>query len=77
MALEKGKGSFVWDTEGKKYLDLGSGLGVIGIGHGNSSIADAIRHKLTHAVNGYYASPVRANFLKKLTSITPGDLEFF
>ena len=78
LALEKGKGSFVWDTEGKKYLDLGSGLGVIGIGHGNSSIADAISnqsHKLTHAVNGYYASPVRANFLKKLTSITPGDLE--
>ena len=23
LALEKGKGSFVWDTEGKKYLDLG------------------------------------------------------
>ena len=78
MALEKGNGAFVWDTNGKKYLDLGSGLGVVGIGHGNTQIAEAISNqsqKLTHAVNGYYASPIRANLLKKLSKITPGNLD--
>ena len=78
VALDKGKGSFVWDTNGKKYLDFGSGLGVVGIGHANDTIADAISRqslKLTHAVNGYYASPVRANFLSKLSAITPNDLD--
>ena len=78
VALDKGKGSFVWDTNGKKYLDFGSGLGVVGIGHANDTIADAISRqsqKLTHAVNGYYASPVRANFLSKLSTITPNDLD--
>ena len=78
VALDKGKGSFVWDTNGKKYLDFGSGLGVVGIGHANDTIANAISNqslKLTHAVNGYYASPVRANFLSKLSTITPNDLD--
>jgi len=78
VALDKGKGSFVWDTNGKKYLDFGSGLGVVGIGHANDTIANAISSqslKLTHAVNGYYASPVRANFLSKLSTITPNDLD--
>ena len=78
VALDKGKGSFVWDTNGKKYLDFGSGLGVVGIGHANNTIANAISNqslKLTHAVNGYYASPVRANFLSKLSTITPNDLD--
>lgn len=78
LALEKGNGAFVWDTNGKKYLDLGSGLGVVGIGHGNTQIAEAISNqsqKLTHAVNGYYASPIRANLLKKLSKITPGNLD--
>ena len=78
VALDKGKGSFVWDTNGKKYLDFGSGLGVVGIGDANATIADAISRqslKLTHAVNGYYASPVRANFLSKLSAITPNDLD--
>ena len=76
VALDKGKGSFVWDTNGKRYLDFGAGLGVVGIGHANDTIADAISRqslKLTHAVNGYYASPVRANFLSKLSAITPND----
>ena len=39
VALDKGKGSFVWDTNGMKYLDFGSGLGVVGIGHANETIA--------------------------------------
>tara|TARA_B100000700_G_C14991234_1_gene831451 strand:+ start:564 stop:1727 length:1164 start_codon:yes stop_codon:yes gene_type:complete len=77
IALSHGKGSFVWDTDNNKFLDLGSGLGVIGIGHANKDIAKAVTKQakeLTHAVNGYYASPVRAKFLEKISSITPTKL---
>jgi len=77
IALSHGKGAFVWDTDNNKFLDLGSGLGVIGIGHASKDIAEAITEQaeqLTHAVNGYYASPVRARFLEKLSSITPKKL---
>ena len=77
IALEMGKGSYVWDTNGKQYLDLGAGIGVSGLGHGNKDLALAISgqaRELTHCINGYFASPVRARFLQKLSEITPGDL---
>ncbi len=77
IALERGDGSRVWDTEGKTYLDLGAGIGVTSLGHANPEIAEAVSEQaqeLTHCINGYFASPVRARFLEKLCSIAPGNL---
>lgn len=77
IALESGKGSYVWDTNGVRYLDLGAGIGVTGLGHGSNEIALAISgqaREMTHCINGYFAHPVRAQFLQKLSEITPGDL---
>src|SRR6267154_503116 len=56
-AFEKGKGVFLYDFEGKKYLDFVSGLGVNALGHAHPRIVKAIREqaaKIVHVSNLYY-----------------------
>src|SRR5580692_12898668 len=57
VVLERGKGVFVYDIEGKKYLDFVSGLGVNALGHAHPRIVKTIREqaaKLIHVSNLYY-----------------------
>jgi acetylornithine/N-succinyldiaminopimelate aminotransferase len=57
VVLVRGKGSRVWDSEGKEYLDLFPGWGVDGLGHCHPRVVDAIRDqagKLLHVANDYY-----------------------
>lgn len=60
LVLERGEGSHVWDAAGRRYLDLGGGIAVCALGHGNSEIADALNEqarKLVHVSNLYYTVP--------------------
>jgi len=57
VVLSRGKGVFLYDIEGKKYLDFVSGLGVNALGHAHPRIVKAIRDqaaKLVHVSNLYY-----------------------
>jgi acetylornithine/N-succinyldiaminopimelate aminotransferase len=57
VVLARGKGVFLWDTEGKRYLDFVSGLGVNALGHSHPRIVKMIRDqaaKLLHVSNLYY-----------------------
>jgi acetylornithine/N-succinyldiaminopimelate aminotransferase len=57
VAIEKGKGVFVYDFEGKKYLDFVAGLGVNALGHAHPRIVKTIRQqaaKVIHLSNLYY-----------------------
>jgi acetylornithine/N-succinyldiaminopimelate aminotransferase len=57
VVLARGKGVFLWDIEGKKYLDFVSGIGVNALGHAHPRIVKAIRDqsaKLIHVSNLYY-----------------------
>jgi len=57
LILERGEGSYVWDSEGRKYLDFGGGIAVCALGHGHPAIAQALfdqARKLTHVSNLYY-----------------------
>ncbi len=42
ISIERGRGTEVWDTDGKRYLDFLSGIAVVSLGHANPVIADAI-----------------------------------
>jgi len=56
----KGKGKYLWDIKGKKYLDLFSGISVCNLGHCNSLVNKAIKNqidKLIHISNLYYTIP--------------------
>ena len=57
MAIVRGKGSWVWDAEGKKYLDFFPGWGVNALGHCPVRVARAVAaqaRRLVHMPNNYY-----------------------
>jgi acetylornithine/succinyldiaminopimelate/putrescine aminotransferase len=57
LALHRGKGCYVYDLEGKRYLDLISGIGVNSLGYGHPRITKVIRQQaglLLHTSNLYY-----------------------
>jgi acetylornithine/N-succinyldiaminopimelate aminotransferase len=57
LVLERGEGSYVWDAQGRRYLDFGAGIAVCALGHGNAEVATALHDQartLTHISNLYY-----------------------
>jgi predicted acetylornithine/succinylornithine family transaminase len=57
LALARGKGCYVYDLEGKRYLDFITGIGVSGLGHAHPRIVKVIRDQaglLLHTSNLYY-----------------------
>ena len=61
IALDHGEGATVWDVEGKKYIDLTSGIGVCCLGYNNETIISAINeqaHKLMHVSNLFTTAPM-------------------
>lgn len=72
IALDHGEGATVWDVEGKKYIDLASGIGVNCMGYNNQKIIDAITqqaHKLMHVSNLFTTAPM-VQVAKKLVEKT-------
>lgn len=60
VALSSGKGSTVWDENGKEYIDFGSGIGVTAFGIADEewkSAVEAQLDKIQHASNLYYTKP--------------------
>lgn len=60
VALSKGKGSTLYDEDGKKYIDFGSGIGVTAFGIGDDKWKEAVidqLDKLQHVSNLYYTGP--------------------
>jgi len=59
VCFVKGKGTRLWDTEGKEYLDFVAGLGVLNIGHSHPRFVEAIKKQvesLTHVSNLFYTT---------------------
>lgn len=57
VVLEKGEGVYVYDAEGKKYLDFAAGIAVSSLGYGNKEFNDALKaqiDRLIHSSNLYY-----------------------
>lgn len=57
VALDHGEGVYLYDTEGKQYLDFASGIGVTGLGYHNQEFNGALKEqldKLCHISNLYY-----------------------
>ena len=60
VVFDHGEGVYLYDVEGKKYLDFGAGIAVMGLGYGNKRYNDALKaqiDKLTHTSNLFYHEP--------------------
>lgn len=79
VVFDKGEGVYLYDTEGKKYLDFFAGIAVCGLGYGNKDYLAALHKqidKLTHISNLFYTEPL-ANAAKKLCDATGLERVFF
>ena len=79
VAFERGKGVFLFDFEGKKYLDFVSGLGVNALGHAHPRIVKTIREqaaRLIHISNLYYHE-YQGLLAEKLTQLSGMQRVFF
>lgn len=79
IALERGEGMYVYDTEGKEYLDFAAGIGVTGLGYHNKQLNDALKEqidKICHISNLYYHENC-GEAAKELNRICGMDRIFF
>ena len=70
------KGCYIYDREGKKYLDFSSQLMNVNIGHGDQRITDAVTKQMEEVSYVFpgMATDVRGKLGKKIAEITPGNL---
>ncbi|HNP53322.1 MAG TPA: aminotransferase class III-fold pyridoxal phosphate-dependent enzyme [Ferruginibacter sp.] len=76
IAVKYAEGVYLYDYDGKRYIDFSSGLMNVNIGHGNQRVTDAVVKQMQEVA---YVTPscvtkVRGELGKKLASICPGDL---
>ena len=79
VVLDRGEGCFLYDTDGKKYLDMMSGIGVFALGYGNQEFNDALKaqiDKVIHTSNYFYNEPaIRA--AHRMKEVSGMDRVFF
>lgn len=79
IVLEKGDGVYLYDTDGKKYLDFAAGIAVFAFGYGNKVYNDALKEqidKIIHTSNLYYNIPATVA-AERLVKISGLDRVFF
>jgi acetylornithine aminotransferase len=79
IALSHGKGCWVWDTEGRRYLDALGGIAVNTLGHGHPKLVPALQDqvaKLIHSSN-YYEVPLQEQLATTLCELSGLDSVFF
>jgi acetylornithine/N-succinyldiaminopimelate aminotransferase len=76
LAIERGKGSWVWTSEGEKYLDLYGGHAVCGTGHSHPHVVEAIKNQADKVLfySNLVYSGIRAKVSDKLVSVAPNSI---
>jgi taurine--2-oxoglutarate transaminase len=77
LALAGGSGSYVWDYEGRRYLDFSSQLVYTNIGHQHPKVVAAIQAQAARqcTVGPQFANDVRGEAARLVAEIAPGDLD--
>jgi putrescine aminotransferase len=79
--FESGKGAIIWDTEGKEYIDLGSQLTNVNLGHGREDIIEAAKSQMdklqfANIFRGF-SNSAAVECAQKLANIIPQGLDHF
>ncbi len=81
LILARGEGVYLWDTDGKRYIDAFAGLWNVNVGHGRKELADAASEQIMTVdfVPNFFglASPPSIELAAKLAEIFPGHLNHF
>jgi 4-aminobutyrate aminotransferase-like enzyme len=74
-AMAKGRGSKLWDVEGREYVDFIGGIGVNALGHCHPRYVEAIQRQAEELTVGSFTSQARVEFFEMLASILPKHLK--
>jgi acetylornithine aminotransferase len=71
LVLDRGDGCYVWDIDGRKYLDLVGGIAVNALGHGHSALVSAVSKQAGEAlhISNLFTSPGQIQLAEKLLEI--------
>ena len=79
LEIVKAEGNYLYDVEGKKYLDLISGISVSSLGHGNERVKNAIKTQVDAymhlMVYGEFVQHPQVLLTQKLCSLLPASLD--
>ncbi len=73
IVWERARGSHVWDSEGRRYLDLTAAFGVAAAGHANPRVVAAARAQMRHLLHGMgdvHPHALKARLARELSAIT-------
>ncbi|MGF1511949.1 MAG: aspartate aminotransferase family protein [Myxococcota bacterium] len=79
LVLDRGEGVYVYDRDGRKYLDMTSGIAVSALGHGHPRLVAAVQAqaaKILHTSNLYWNQP-SVELAERLVAESFGDRVFF
>jgi acetylornithine/N-succinyldiaminopimelate aminotransferase len=71
IMFDRGRGTELWDSDGKRYLDFLAGLAVVSLGHSNDTVAEAVGDQaetLLH-VSNFFANPVATEAAVKINGL--------
>ncbi|GAC1459048.1 MAG: aspartate aminotransferase family protein [Chamaesiphon sp.] len=79
LALERGEGCRVWDTEGREYLDFVAGIATCTLGHAHPALVETVTRQIQtlHHVSNLYYIPVQGELAKWLIEHSCADRAFF
>ena len=79
IALSHGQGCYVWDTEGRKYLDALGGIAVNTLGHNHPDLVAALQDQVTRLIHtsNYYHVPLQEALAAKLVALSHMENVFF
>ena len=76
--VDYGKGMYIYDKQGKRYMDCAAGIGVVNIGHGVKDVIDKMTRqaeKISFVYGGTFTSDVRRRLAAKIVSIAPKGMD--
>ncbi|HYX93075.1 MAG TPA: aspartate aminotransferase family protein [Myxococcaceae bacterium] len=79
IVIERGEGAYVWDADGRRYLDLICGVATVALGHTHPEVTRAAQAQLTrcwHTANGVWTQP-QIDLAEKLTRLSGLERAFF
>ncbi len=79
LALERGQGCRVWDTQGREYLDFVAGIATCTLGHAHPALVETVTRqiKTLHHVSNLYYIPVQGELAKWIVDHSCADHVFF
>ncbi len=74
LVMDRGEGCFLYDVDGRKYLDFVAGVAIGSVGHAHPHQVRRLKEQLDKITFGSFATEARANFLELLASVLPEGL---